>query len=114
MKVAIFGFTESLPCFSHALLNVLDLNQRGDEAILIIEGASAGLIEQLLSPTNPFYPMFKKVVDLGYLDCVCKACASKMGTLELTQKAGLPIKGDMSGHPAFKDYLDKGFQIITV
>ncbi|GAB1456558.1 hypothetical protein MASR2M48_18660 [Spirochaetota bacterium] len=114
MKVAVFGFTGSLPCFSHALLNVLDMNERNDKAILIIEGASAGLLPELLNPTNPLYPLFKKIVDQGYLDCVCKACASKLGTLELAKEASLPIRGDMSGHPSFKNYLDEGYTIITV
>lgn len=114
MKVALFAFTGSLPCFSHALLNVLDMNERGDEAILILEGASVGLLPELLDATKPFSALFKKIVDKGYLDCVCKACASKLGTLEIAQKASLPINGDMSGHPAMKDYLDKGYTIITI
>lgn len=114
MKVAVFGFTGSLPCFSHALLNVLDMNKRGDEAILILEGASVGLLPQLLDPSKPFSSLFKQVVDQGYLDTVCKACASKLGTLDIAKEASLPISGDMSGHPAIKDYIDKGYQIITI
>ncbi|HHU37642.1 MAG TPA: cytoplasmic protein [Treponema sp.] len=114
MKVALFAFTGSLPCFSHALLNVLDMNERGDTAILILEGASVALLPDLLDPSKPFAALFKKVVDNKYLDCVCKGCAAKMGTLEVAQKASLPINGDMSGHPPMKDYLDKGYTIITV
>jgi len=49
MKAALFAFTGSLPCFSHVVLNVLDMNDRGDEAILILEGERRFFNKQYLT-----------------------------------------------------------------
>jgi hypothetical protein len=110
-KYAYFVFKGELMCFMHVLLNALDMNEKGIEAKIILEGASVKLIQELEESKNPLYI---KAKEKGLIDGVCKACSAKMGVLEYNEKSGIPILGEMSGHPAMEAYTSKGYDIITL
>ena len=112
-KIALFVFNGDPMCFIHVLLNALDMKAKGDDAKIIIEGASVKLIPELVKPGNPLNGLWKKNLAAGLVEGVCKACSTKLGTLEAAKEQGLPLLGDMSGHPAMRAYRDKGYEIIT-
>jgi len=110
-KFVIFAFNGNPTCFVHVLLNALDLNEKGTEVKIVLEGESVTLVKTMIESNNP---LFKKVVDLQLIDCVCKGCSAKLNVLEYNEQSGLPVGGEMSGHPSFSSYIQKGFQIITL
>lgn len=112
-KFALFVFNGDPMCFIHVLLNALDMNAKGDEAKIIIEGASVKLIPELVKPGNALQALWKKNLEAGLVAGVCRACSSKMGTLEAAKEQGLTLLDDMSGHPAMAAYRDRGYEIIT-
>ena len=112
-KFALFVFNGDPMCFIHVLLNALDMKAKGCEAKIIIEGASVKLIPELVKPENPLNGLWKKNLEAGLVEGVCKACSSKLGTLEAAREQGLTLLDDMSGHPSMAAYHDKGFEIIT-
>ncbi|MCF8130511.1 MAG: cytoplasmic protein [Deltaproteobacteria bacterium] len=112
-KIALFVFNGDSMCFIHVLLNALDMKAKGDEAKIIIEGASVKLIPELVKSGNPLNGLWKKNLEAGLVEGVCKACSSKLGTLEAAKEQGLPLLDDMSGHPSMSAYRDKGYEIIT-
>jgi len=112
-KFALFVFNGDPMCFIHVLLNALDMKAKGDEAKIIIEGASVKLIPELVKSGNPLNGLWKKNLEAGLVEGVCKACSSKLGTLEAAKKQGLTLLDDMSGHPGMSVYRDKGYEIIT-
>ena len=112
-KFALFVFNGDPMCFIHVLLNALDMKTKGDEAKIIIEGASVKLIPELVKPDHPLNGLWKKNLEAGLVEGVCKACSSKLGTLEAAKEQGLPLLDDMSGHPGMSTYRDKGYEIIT-
>jgi len=57
--------------------------------------------------------LWKKSLEAGLIEGVCKACSGKLGTLEAAKEQGLTLLDDMSGHPGMAAYRDKGFEIIT-
>lgn len=110
-KYALFAFNGNAMCFVHVLLNAMDLKAKGAEAVaIVIEGEAVKLIQELETSKNPLY---MKAKAQGLIDCICKACSAKMGVLEFNESTGIPVTGDMSGHPSMGDYLEKGYQIIT-
>jgi len=113
MKIALVAFNGEAVCFAHVLLNALDMVEKGNDVKVIIEGAATQRIGELNDKDKPFGPLYLKVKDKGLIDAVCKACSMKMGTLEEAEKQGLPLKGQMSGHPPLMDYITEGYQIIT-
>lgn len=113
-KTAIFAFQGEAICFSHALLNVLDLHNKGEEATLIIEGKACSLVKELSDPEAPFAGLYKKVKELGLIGAVCRACSAKMGVLDEVMAQNLPLGEDLQGHPSWDGYLTRGYTIITL
>ena len=114
MKVAIFAFRGEPVCFMHALLNAIDMRSFGYDVKLVIEGEATRLLGETEADEAPFSRLYHKVKEEGILDCVCKACSTKMGTLEEAERQGLPICSEMSGHPSMARYIDAGYQVIVL
>lgn len=112
-KVLLVGFNGEAMCFVHVLLNALDMQEKGYDVKVMIEGSATLLANELNDETKPFGPLYIQVRDEGLIDCVCKACAAKMGALESVQEQGLSVRGDMKGHPALAEYIQDGYQIVT-
>jgi len=112
-KFALFVFNGDSMCFIHVLLNALDMKDKGNEAKIIIEGASVKLIPDLIKPEFPLNGLWKKCVDAGLVEGVCKACSAKLGTLQDAKSQGLTLLDDMSGHPGIAAYRDNGYEVIT-
>ncbi len=109
-KIAIVSFRGEMPCFVHALLNVWNYHERGYEAALIIEGASAARLEDILN--SPQGGLWRKIKEAGLIRSVCKACAAQMGTLAEAEAQGLPIDAGLSGHSDLEVFTAQGFEII--
>ena len=112
-KFALFVFNGDPLCFVHVLLNALDMKNKGHEAKIILEGASVKLIPELIKTENPLNGLWKKNLEAGLVEGVCKACSGKLGTLEEAKKQGLTLLDDMSGHPGIATYRDRGYEVIT-
>lgn len=111
-KVVIFAFNGDPMCFIHVLLNTLDMKRRGYDVKLVIEGSGVKLISPLDAEDHPLNKLYREVKDAGLVECVCKACANKMGTLGSAEEQGLPVCGTMSGHPSMGDYMDDGYEVL--
>ena len=112
-KIALLAYNGELTCFAHVMLYALDLDKKGYEVRVVIEGAATSLITQLAIPDTPFANLYSQLREKGLLTCICKACSQKMGTLEAAEEQGLNIVGDMQGHPSIEGFLSDGFQIIS-
>lgn len=110
-QFVIFAFNGNPMCFVHVLLNALDLESKGMGGKIVIEGEAVKLLEEMETSGNPLY---RKAKEKGLIDCICKACSSKMGVLEYNETVGIPVGGDMSGHPSMAAYIEEGYQIITL
>jgi len=113
-KTAIFAFKGNSICFVHVLLNALDLHDRGGVVKIVLEGEAIKLIVDLYKPEHPLQPLYDKVKKLGLIDAVCRACAVKMGALEVIEAEGLKIVDDMAGHAGMAPYIEKGYAIVTL
>lgn len=112
-KIALFAFNGEPMCFIHVLLNALDLQEKGHEVKVIIEGAAARLIPDLMKEDSPLFRLSEKARSLNLIEGVCRACSSKMGTLDVAKEHGFRLLDEMNGHPAMAAYLRDGFEIIT-
>jgi hypothetical protein len=113
MKIVLLAFEGETMCFVHVLLNAMDLADKDHEVAVIIEGAATKLIPELADPEKPFAKLYAEVKECGLVKAVCKACAAKMGALDAAEEQGLPIVGDMEGHPALEPWLTQGYEVIT-
>lgn len=112
-KIALFAFNGDPTCFVHVLITALDMNGKGWDVKLVIEGSAAKLVKDLTEPGAPLGRLYAEVKEAGLIDCVCRACSQKMGSLESAEEQHLPVCGDLKGHPSMAAYIEKGYDIIT-
>lgn len=112
-KVLLTAFQGEAMCFVHVLLNAREMSERGWDVKIIMEGSATALVRDLAVEGVPFHDLYKAVRDEGFIAGVCRACATKMGALEAAREQNLPLAGEMSGHPALGEWMEKGYQIIT-
>lgn len=112
-KVALFAFNGELMCFMHVLLNAIDMNERGYEVKIVIEGSATKLVPELAKEDSPMHRLYEKAKGLDLIDGVCKACSNKMGTIEAVKVEGLRLLDEMTGHPSIARYKEEGFEVIT-
>lgn len=112
-KTVLFAFQGNPMCFIHVLLNGIDLHERGREGKIVIEGEAVTLIAKLAKKEHAFHSLYEKVKELGLINAVCMACATKLGAVEAAKAEGLPLVGDMHGHPSMGRYLDESYEVIT-
>jgi hypothetical protein len=112
-KIALFVFNGDPMCFIHVLLNALDMNEKGQEGRIIIEGSATKLIPELAKTENPLHTLWQKAKESGVVAGVCKACSQKMGTLTAAREQGLTLLDEMHGHPSMTRYMAEGFDIIS-
>jgi len=113
-KIVIFAFKGDFMRFIHVLLNALDLNEKGIETKIVIEGEATKLISELVSEKSPLYNLFKKVREKNLVAGVCKLCSQKMGTLESPIKEGFTILEDMNRHAGMAPFIKQGYIVITL
>ena len=112
-KVALMVFNGESMCFTHVMLYAKDFVEKGYEVKIILEGAATKLPAQLIDPDAPFANLFKFMMDNNLIESVCKACSVKMGAHDDIEKIGLPLNGELNGHPSLEKYVEQGYQVIT-
>tara|TARA_B100000614_G_scaffold232739_1_gene227543 strand:- start:619 stop:981 length:363 start_codon:yes stop_codon:yes gene_type:complete len=112
-KTVLFAFRGDPLCFIHVLLNAIDLNERGREGIIVLEGESVTLVAQMRESSHVLNTLYEKAKDLGLIFGACKACATKLEALDAIKEEKIPLIAEMSGHPAMGDFMDKGYSVVT-
>ncbi len=113
MKCALFAYNGELMCFVHVLLNALDMQEKGHEAGIVIEGSATGLVPELFQGDNPLFNLYQKVKEQDQFFGACKACSNQMGTIETVRSEGIALLDDMSGHPSIAKFQEQGYNVIT-
>ena len=112
-KVVFFAFRGDPMCFIHVLLNSLDLNEKGMDGRIILEGEAVKLVPEMAEKSHFLNKLYTKVKELGLIVGACKACSHKLDVAEAIQKEDIELIGDMSGHPAMSEYIEQGYRILT-
>jgi len=109
----LVAFNGDPMCFVHVLLNALDMEEKGYEVKVVIEGSATKTVNELAAEGKPFSELYSKVRAKGMIDCVCRACAAKMGALQGVEAQGLPLCDEMKGHPSLAKYMEQGYEVMT-
>lgn len=111
-KTVLFAFRDDPMCFIHVLLNALDLSEKGIESGIVLEGGATTLVAKMEDAGNPLHQLYAKCREKGLILGACLACSTKLGALDAVRAAGLPLLGDMNGHPGIAAYQLKGWQVL--
>lgn len=110
-KILFYGMTGERMCFQHILLNALDLHSSGVEVKIIFEGASVKLVPLFEKEKNPLY---RRAKEAGIIAGICLACSKVLDVYDQNVNTGLSMLDDMSGHAGMKDYIEEGFEVISM
>lgn len=105
----LFNYNKGI--FTHILLNVFDLVEKGYEVGVIFESEACKLISEYETKN---YDKFEKLKSHNLVAAVCEVCAKAMGALESTQRQHLPINGALSGHPPLESWIKDGFHVMII
>jgi hypothetical protein len=100
-------------CFVHVLLNSLDLDEKGLGGKIILEGDAVTLVDKMINPENPLNKLYMKAKEKNLFIGACRACSAKLKVTDTMTAEGIPLIGDMMGHPAMSEYIEQGYQILT-
>ena len=104
-----------MPCrLMHTFIWALDIDQRGGEAKIVIEGEAPHWLPKLADPEHGKHPIYKRVKEKGLIDAVCKACAIQARALEVASEEGLRIVADASGHVSLAPYMEAGYRVVML
>jgi len=112
-KTVFFAFRGNPLCFIHVLLNSLDMAQKGMEGKIVLEGESITLVPLMADPGHFLHPLYIKVKEAGLILGACRACSHKLKVADAVAQEGIPLIGEMAGHPAMSEYTEKGYTILT-
>ncbi len=107
-----FAFRDNPLCFIHVLLNSLDMAKKGMEGKIIFEGEAVTLVPILAEPGHFLHALYQQAKQKGLIIGACRACANKLNVTDAIEKEGLPLIGEMSGHPAMSEYIEKGHTVL--
>lgn len=113
-KVVFFVFRPDPTCFLHALLNALDLEEKGMWGEIVFEGESCKLIPLMSQPDHDLHALYTQAKNKGIFFGACQTCASKMKIAGQLETEFIPLIGDMSGHPSMSEFIKQGYTIITL
>ncbi len=112
-KTVLFAFRGDPLCFIHVLLNSLDMKERGQEGLIVLEGESVKLVGPMSESGHFLNALYQKAKAANLFYGACKACATKLDALDAIEKEGLPLVGDMANHPSMGEFVEKGYSVIT-
>ena len=113
-KVVFFAFNAEPVCFMHAILNALDLEDRGLWGEIVFEGKATELVPLIAKPDHFIHPLYEQAKNRGMFYGACQACASKINVTEAIAAEQIPLIGDMHGHPPMSTFIKQGYTIITI
>ena len=112
-KNVFFAFRGDPLCFIHALLNSLDMDDKGMGGNIVLEGEAVTLVNEMAKPDHFLNQLYTKVKDRNLIIGACKACSLKLGAVQALETENIALIGEMSGHPSMADYISQGCNVIT-
>ncbi len=112
-KIVFFAFRDNPLCFIHVLLNALDMDEKGLEGKIVLEGEAVTLVPIMADASHFLHPLYTKAKEKGLLLGACKACSAKLQVTEAVSKENIPLIGTMAGHPAMSDFIAQGYTLLT-
>ncbi len=105
----VFNYNKGV--FTHILLNVFDLVEKGYEVGIILESEATKLIVEY---ENKNYEKWEQLKAKNLIFAVCEVCAKAMNALDSAKRQNLHLDGRMSGHPPLEEWIKREFSIMLV
>lgn len=112
-KTVFFAFRGDPMCFIHVLLNGLDMDAKGMEGRIVIEGEAVKIIPEIAQEGHFLNQLYQKAAEKDLFIGACRACSNKLGVADAIENLGIELIGEMAGHPAMAPYIEQGYTVLT-
>jgi hypothetical protein len=102
---------EGLGRVVNALTTAKELEEAGDEATLIFDGAGTKWVAELSKPDHKYSGLFGDVRDV--VGGACAYCSRAYGVREDVEKSGVPLLDEFDGHPSIRSLIADGYEVVT-
>ncbi|UCE12937.1 MAG: hypothetical protein JSV04_12185 [Candidatus Heimdallarchaeota archaeon] len=105
----LFHFNKGI--FTHILLNIFDLADKGYDVGIIFESEACKLISEF---EEQRYEKFEQLKKRKLVAAVCEVCAQAMGALESAKRQSLPLDGRLFGHPPIEEWIKEEYSVMLI
>lgn len=91
-----------------------DLRARHHAAEVVFDGAGTQGLASLLEPGHKYGGLVTKALETGVLKGACAYCAAAFQVKEALDKAGIPVIDNPTHHPDVGQYVDEGYEVLTL
>mgnify|MGYP001557474197 CR=1 FL=1 len=112
-QTVFFAFKDDPLCFVHVLLNSLDMAEKSLGGGIILEGKAVTLVAAMAEKGHFLNQLYSKAKEQGLFIGACRACSTKLEASQAVESEGIPLIGNMAGHPAMSEYIQQGYAVIT-
>jgi hypothetical protein len=102
---------EGLGRVVNALVTAKELQARGDEAVLVFDGAATQWIPALADESHRYHALFQQARPA--IRGACDYCAQAYGVRDQVEAADIPLLDEYERHPSLRSLLADGYQIVT-
>jgi hypothetical protein len=102
---------ESLGRVVNALITAKELRDRGDEVVVVFDGAGTQWIATLADATHPYHALFEQARPT--IQGACDYCAQAYGVRDQVEAAGVPLLDEYERHPSLRSLLADGYDVVT-
>lgn len=95
----------------NALEVASEFKEAGDDVAIVFDGAGTKWVPTFEDPAHQRHELWMRVKDR--VDGACAFCARAFGARKGIEDAGVKLLTDHNDHPSLRNYVERGFQIIT-
>ncbi len=115
-KFAIFVHADKtqLARIVHGFWYADSLRERHHQVEVIFDGAGTQGLASLLEPGHKYGHLVAKSLETGVLKGTCQYCAGAFQVARTLADAGIPQIDGGAGHPDIGQYVDDGYEVLTL
>lgn len=111
------GTHEGMARTLHAFLYSRELKEKGNEVVLVFDGAGTEWAAELTNPLSKskLKPMFDEFRAMkGVPEIICDYCSDAFGVKEEFEGREVTLDGEYKGHPSITRWTDEGYQVVIL
>lgn len=115
-KFAIFVHADKtqLARIVHSFWYADQLRARNHGAEVVFDGAGTQGLASLLEPGHKYGHLVTKALETGVLKGACPYCARAYQVKEALDRASIPFLDSATEHPDIGQFVDEGYEVITL
>ncbi len=117
-KLLFLLFAEDTCRQRHAFMYALDLNKKGYDTKIVLEGAATKCLSELSNTDSTFAKLFAEAKKRNMLAGICSTAAQGCGVpgravLDIAKDEGLTALADLDGHAGIEPFVRDGYEIVV-